>query len=87
MFELENSPHEFSSMGNFKTIKKKEYFGLNSFFMSDVSLGVAFVVLEVLIATSPPPRPFKVILGDNLSAGAIIGVGDIKRGVHTVPSK
>ena len=84
MFELENSPHEFSSMGNFKTIKKKEYFGLNSFFMSDVSLGVAFVVLEVLIATSPP---FKVILGDNLSAGAIIGVGDCKRGVHTVPSK
>lgn len=72
-------------MGNFKTIKKKEYFGLNSFFMSDVSLGVAFVVLEVLIATSPPP--FKVILGDNLSAGAIIGVGDCKRGVHTVPSK
>ena len=86
MFELENSPHEFSSMGNFKTIKKKEYFGLNSFFMSDVSLGVAFVVLDVLIATSPPP-PFKVILGDNLSAGAIIGVGDCKRGVHTVPSK
>ena len=85
MFELENSPHEFSSMGNFKTIKKKEYFGLNSFFMSDVSLGVAFVVLEVLIATSPPP--FKVILGDNLSAGAIIRVGDCKRGVHTVPSK
>ena len=67
-------------MGNFKTIKKKEYFGLNSFFMSDVSLGVAFVVLEVLIATSPPPPPFKVILGDNLSAGAIIGVGDCKRG-------
>ena len=44
-------------MGNFKTIKKKEYFGLNSFFMSDVSLGIAFVVLEVLIATSPPPPP------------------------------
>lgn len=38
-----------------KLLKKKEYFGLNSFFMSDVSLGVAFVVLEVLIATSPPP--------------------------------
>ena len=69
-----------------KLLKKREYFGLNSFFMSDVSLGVAFVVLEVLIATSPPP-PFKVILGDNLSAGAIIGVGDCKRGVHTVPSK
>ena len=59
LFELENSPHEFSSMGNFKTIKKKkEYFGLNSFFMSDVSLGIAFVVLEVLIATFPhPPTP------------------------------
>ena len=75
-------------MGNFKTIKKKEYFGLNSFFMSDVSLGIAFVVLEVLIATSPPPAPFKVILQDNyLSAGAIIRVGDCKRGVHAVPSK
>ena len=24
LFELENSPHEFSSMGNFKTIKKKK---------------------------------------------------------------
>lgn len=56
-FELENSPHEFSSMGNFKTIKKKEYFGSNSFFMSDVSLGIAFVVLEVLIATFPHPPP------------------------------
>ena len=32
-----------------------EYFGLNSFSMSDVSLGIASVVLEVLIATSPPP--------------------------------
>ena len=57
--------------------------------MSDVSLGIAFVVLDVLIATSPPPPlpPFKVILQDNLSAGAIIGVGDCKRGVHAVPSK
>ena len=57
LFELENSPHEFSSMGNFKTIEKKEYFGSNSFFMSDVSLGIAFVVLEVLIATFPHPPP------------------------------
>ena len=51
--------------------------------MSDVSLGIAFVVLEVLIATfpHPPPPPFKVILQDNyLSAGAIIRVGDCKRG-------
>ena len=58
--------------------------------MSDVSLGIAFVVLDVLIATSPPPPPlppFKVILQDNLSAGAIIGVGDCKRGGHAVPSK
>ena len=59
--------------------------------MSDVSLGIAFVVLDVLIASSPPPPPplppFKVILQDNLSAGAIIGVGDCKRGVHAVPSK
>ena len=55
--------------------------------MSDVSLGIAFVVLDVLIATSPPP-PFKVILQDNyLSAGAIIGVGGCKRGVHAAPSK
>lgn len=56
--------------------------------MSDVSLGIAFVVLEVLIATSHPS--LKVILQDmqdNLSAGAIIGVGDCKRGVHAVPSK
>ena len=54
LFELENS-----SMGNFKTIKKKEYFGSNSFFMSDVSLGIAFVVLEVLIATFPHPPPLQ----------------------------
>ena len=45
--------------------------------MSDVSLSIAFVVLDVLIATfPPPPPPFKVILRDNLSTGAIIGVGD-----------
>ena len=87
LFELENSPREFSSMGNLVTgwknknyiyIYKKEYFGLNSFSTSDVSLGIAFVVLEVLIATS---------LQYNLLAGAIIGVGDCKRGLHAVPSK
>ena len=39
-----------------------EYFGLNSFSMSDVSLGIAFVDLEVLIATSPPHPPPKVIV-------------------------
>ena len=44
--------------------------------MSDVSLGIAFVVLEVLIATSPPP--LKVILKGNLSAGAIIGGGRLQ---------
>ena len=63
LFELENSPREFSSRGNLvkgwknkKQLKKNSIlFGLNSFSMSDVFLGIAFVVLEVLIATSPFP--------------------------------
>ena len=66
MFELENSPHEFSAMGNLvtgwknKNYWKKRVFWLEFFFHERCFSWHRLCgprILEVLIATSPPPPP------------------------------